>query len=173
VPAGETSVIFHPYLYGSGLSTSARAGFYGLAGWHTRAHLLRALYEGVVFNHLDHIERLNRAGLDFEVARLAGGGAQSEVWAQMLADALAKPVEIAEGAESGTRGAALAAGIGAGIYADYEDAVRRGVRLARRFEPDLHRHAIYSERYAEYKHLGNVMAGPWERLSRLEGSYKE
>ena len=58
LPPGSTNIIFHPFLYGSNVQPTARAGFYGVAGWHTRAHLLRALYEGVVFGHLSHIEKL-------------------------------------------------------------------------------------------------------------------
>ena len=55
LPPGSTNIVFHPFLYGSNVQPTARAGFYGVAGWHTRAHLLRALYEGVVFCHLSHI----------------------------------------------------------------------------------------------------------------------
>ena len=62
LPPGSTNIIFHPFLYGSNVQPTARAGFYGVAGWHTRAHLLRALYEGVVFGHLSHIEKLRAAG---------------------------------------------------------------------------------------------------------------
>ncbi len=62
VPPDTTNIIFHPFLYGSNVQPTARAGFYGVAGWHTRAHLLRALYEGVVFGHLSHIEKLRAAG---------------------------------------------------------------------------------------------------------------
>ena len=62
LPPGSTNIIFHPFLYGSNVQPTARAGFYGVAGWHTRAHLLRALYEGVVFGHLSHVEKLRAAG---------------------------------------------------------------------------------------------------------------
>ena len=62
LPLDSTNIIFHPFLYGSNVQPTARAGFYGMAGWHTRAHLLRALYEGVVFGHLSHIEKLRAAG---------------------------------------------------------------------------------------------------------------
>jgi len=61
------------------VQSTARAGFYGVAGWHTRAHLLRALYEGVVFCHLSHIEKLRIAGAQIKSARLTGGGSRSQV----------------------------------------------------------------------------------------------
>src|SRR5690606_32813140 len=87
-----TSVIFHPFLFGSNVQVTARAGFYGMAGWHTRAHLLRAVYEGVVYGHLSHVETLRAAGLTMNEARLTGGGSRSAVWAQMFADALQMPI---------------------------------------------------------------------------------
>lgn len=62
----STNIIFHPFLYGSNVEPAARAAFYGVAGWHTRAHLLRALYEGVVFSHMAHVERwrITQQGMD-------------------------------------------------------------------------------------------------------------
>ena len=54
--------LFHPYLFGSRLGAECRAGFYGLAGWHGEGHLLRALFEGVMFEHRRHIDVLSKAG---------------------------------------------------------------------------------------------------------------
>ena len=62
LPPGGTDVIFHPFLFGSNVQANARAGFYGLGAWHTKAHVVRALYEGVVYSHLDHVNRLRAAG---------------------------------------------------------------------------------------------------------------
>jgi len=135
LPPGSTNIIFHPFLYGSNVQPTARAGFYGVAGWHTRAHLLRALYEGVVFGHLNHIEKLRKAGGQISTARLAGGGSRSPVWSQMFADTIQVPMEISDGNELGARGAALSAGVGAGIYRDYAEAVQEAVKIVRVHEP--------------------------------------
>ena len=164
---GSANIIFHPFLYGSNVQPTARAGFYGIAGWHTRAHLLRALYEGVVFGHLSHIEKLRAAGARISTARLAGGGARSSVWSQMFADMIQVPMEISDGNEVGARGAALSAGIGAGVYRDYADAVQEAVSVVRVHEPIPANTSLYLERYAEYRRLAQVMQEPWEALSRL------
>jgi L-xylulokinase len=164
---GSTNIIFHPFLYGSNVQPSARAGFYGVAGWHTRVHLLRALYEGVVFGHLNHIEKLRKAGAQINTARLAGGGSRSEVWSQMFADTIQVPMEISDGNELGARGAALSAGIGAGIYADYAEAVREAVSVVRVHDPIPANTPLYLARYAEYVRLTRVMQEPWESLSKL------
>lgn len=164
---GSTNIIFHPFLYGSNVQPTARAGFYGVAGWHTRAHLLRALYEGVVFGHLSHIQKLRRAGARINSARLTGGGSRSEVWSQMFADTVQVPMEVSDGNELGARGAALSAGIGAGIYSDYAEAVREAVTVVRVHEPVLANTPLYLERYAEYERLLDVMQAPWESLNTL------
>lgn len=168
LPPGSSSIIFHPFLFGSNVQPTARAGFYGVAGWHTRAHMLRALYEGVVFGHLSHVEKLRAAGAQIGAARLAGGGSRSQVWSQMFADTIQVPMEVTDGNELGARGAALSAGIGAGIYRDYADAVSQAVSVVRVHEPDPATTPLYLARYAEYKRLTQVMQAPWEALSKLD-----
>jgi len=165
---GSTNIIFHPFLFGSNVQPSARAGFYGVAGWHTRAHLLRALYEGVLFGHLSHIEKLRKAGGQINTARLAGGGSRSSVWSQMFADTIQVPMEIADGNELGARGAALSAGIGAGIYKNYAEAVHEAVSVVRIHEPIPANTQIYLSRFAEYERLISVMQEPWECLNKLD-----
>jgi L-xylulokinase len=168
LPPGSTNIIFHPFLFGSNVQPTARAGFYGVAGWHTRAHLLRALYEGVIYGHLSHIEKLRAAGGQIDAARLAGGGSRSEVWSQMFADTIQVPMEVTDGNELGAKGAALSAGIGAGIYKDYAEAVEVAVTVVRSHEPNSANTPLYLERYAEYQKILEVMQAPWDSLSKLE-----
>ena len=167
VPVDGTNIIFHPFLYGSNVQPTARAGFYGVAGWHSRAHLLRALFEGVVFGHLSHIEKLRAAGGQIDKARLTGGGSRSPVWSQMFADTIQVPMEVPDGNELGARGAALSAGIGAGIYRDYAEAVQEAVSVVRVHEPIPANTPLYLARYAEYQRLLQVMQEPWEALNKL------
>ena len=167
LPPGGTDVIFHPFLFGSNVQATARAGFYGVAGWHTKAHLLRALYEGIVYGHLSHIEKLRAAGAEMDVVRLTGGGSRSPVWTQIFADTLQLPMEVTDGTELGARGAAMSAGIGAGAYRDHADAVAQAVKLARRQEPNPEATPFYLARYAEYQRLLAAMQEPWDHLSKL------
>jgi L-xylulokinase len=168
VPINSINLIFHPFLYGSNVQATARAGFYGLGGWHTRAHLLRALYEGVVYSHLNHVEKLRKAGASFEVARLTGGGARSEIWTQMFADTLQVRIETPSGGETGARGAAISAGIGAGIYQNYAEAVEETVSVVRVQEPNPQNTPFYLSRYEEYKRLLGAMHEPWDYMVKLE-----
>jgi L-xylulokinase len=170
LPPGGTGIIFHPFLFGSNVQATARAGFYGIAGWHTKAHMLRSLYEGVVFSHLSHFEKLRDAGgsdIHIESVRLSGGGARSRVWTQIFADTLQLPMEVPDGTEIGARGAAMSAGIGVGVYKDHADAVETAVKVKRRQEPNPEATPLYLARYTEYKKLVEGMREPWDRLSRL------
>ncbi len=135
--------------------------------------MLRALYEGVVFGHLSHIEKLRFAGARINSARLAGGGSRSVVWSQMFADTIQVPMEITDGNELGARGAALAAGVGAGIYRDYAEAVQEAVSVTRVHEPIPANTPLYLQRYAEYQRLVNVMQAPWEALNQLGEQEKQ
>ena len=170
LPPGSVDIIFHPYLFGSDVQATARAGFYGLGAWHTKTHVLRALYEGVVYGHMHHIAKLRAAGARMELARITGGGSHSHVWTQMFADALQLPIEVSDGAEVAARGVAMAAGISAGVYRDHADAVAQTVRLERRHEPNPDTAAAYQARYAEYENLLEAMKEPWNRLARLADS---
>jgi L-xylulokinase len=164
---GSTDIIFHPYLFGSDVQATARAGFYGLGAWHTKAHVLRALYEGVVYGHMNHIEKLRAAGAVIEKARMTGGGSHSHVWTQMFSDALELPIEVPEGAEVAARGVAMAAGIGAGAYRDYADAVAKVVQVERVHRPDPQATPHYLARFREYKTILEAMKEPWNRLAKL------
>ncbi len=165
---GSVNIIFHPFLYGSNVQPSARAGFYGVAGWHTRAHLLRALYEGVVYCHLSHINKLRKAGAQITSARMAGGGSHSEVWSQMFADVLQIPMEVSDGNELSARGAALSAAVGAGIFHDYSEATAEAVSIVRVHEPISANAQPYLERFVEYENLVKVMQTSWDALKKLD-----
>jgi L-xylulokinase len=156
--------IFHPYLYGSGRSAAARGGFYGFAGWHGEGHVLRALFEGVVFEHRQHIERLTASGIPFTGAVMSGGGTRSPIWPQMMADCLGVPIKVAECRETGALGAAIAAGVGAGMFADFEEGVAAMTRVRSVFHPDPILKAHYDRRYRVFRELAQVMGPFWATL---------
>lgn len=164
---GSTNIIFHPFLFGSNVQSTARAGFYGVAGWHDKHHMLRAVYEGVVYGHLRHIDKLRQAGITLDTIRLTGGGARSKVWSQMFADAIAVPVEVVKGEEIGARGAAMCAGIGIGLYEDYADAIAKSVEVTRCHQPNPEATPAYLARYREHQYIVEVMQDAWTRLNKL------
>lgn len=156
---------FHPFLYGSGQGADFRAGFYGVAGWHGEGHLLRALFEGVLFEHRRHVEALQTAGVGFERAILSGGGARSPVWPQMFADCLGVPISVAAARETGALGAAIGAGVGTGVFPSYEEAVGAMTSVRQTYLPDTTMKSHYDERYRTYLKLAEAMRSVWSDMS--------
>ncbi len=146
----ESDPLFLPFLYGSNVGYPAKACFLGLEHRHTRDDVMRAVYEGCIFSHNYHLQRLYAFRAKPEVIRLTGGAARSAVWVQMFADIFQVPVEIPDGSELGALGAAVAAAVACGIYPSYEVAVASMARVARRHEPDPARRNVYAARYAKY-----------------------
>jgi L-xylulokinase len=148
--------LLHPFLFGSRLSASMRAGFYRIAGWHGEGHLAQALFEGVAFEHRRHVDVLRGAGIRFASAVLSGG-ARSAVWPQMFADILGVEIAVSDCAETGALGAAIAAGVGIGAFSDLAAGVRAMAGRRAVFAPDAAMASHYDERYRTHGMLTDAM----------------
>jgi L-xylulokinase len=151
VPAEEGGVLFLPFLYGSNVGPGAKACLIGLQARHTKAHVMRAVYEGIVFGHYTHYQRLLKFRRAPRSIRFTGGAARSDIWVQTFADCFQIPMEIPDGTELGALGAAIGASVAVGIHQDYRSAVRAMARVARRYEPDRRKKSLYAERYGQYR----------------------
>jgi L-xylulokinase len=159
VEPGASEVVFLPFLYGSNAGAHASSCFMGLHGWHGKAHMLRAVYEGIVFSHKTHVDRLLPFSGPPRAARISGGAAKSSLWVQMFADILGMPIEVTACEELGALGAAMCAGIGIGIFGSYQEAVNRMVRVSRTVAPRAAEAAVYEKKYARYKRCVTAMQG--------------
>ena len=160
----DSQVYFLPFLNGSNEDPLARGSFIGLTDFHDRRYMIRAVYEGIVFSHLTHVKRLLRNREKPEAIRLAGGAANSPVWVQMFADALQIPVETVACDEQGIQGAAMAAGIGAGVFKDYASAAEKLVKVSGRVEPRKEYGPVYARKYQTYRKIVEALSGIWEEL---------
>ncbi|MHC4843497.1 MAG: FGGY-family carbohydrate kinase [Planctomycetota bacterium] len=161
----DSNITFLPFLYGSNVSPDAKSCFMGITGWHGRAHVLRAIYEGVVFGHMTHVERILKFRDMPETIRLTGGAAQSEEWIQIFADIFQTPVEIPDGTELGALGAAIAASVAVGSYSSYEDAIKAMVKFSRIQQPDKSKKDIYQAKYERYKKILAALEPIWSDIS--------
>ncbi len=136
LPKAGGDLFFLPFLYGSNAGLEMTSGFYGMQAIHTRAHLLQAIYEGVVFSHMTHLNRMRERFTDVHTLRVTGGPAHSDVWMQMLAirhvvsscRRWKKPAAF---------GAALAARVGTGVYHNFSEAQRDLRHPVRTLLPDM------------------------------------
>ncbi|OZG70394.1 hypothetical protein BTA51_26505 [Hahella sp. CCB-MM4] len=153
----EQLPLFHPYLYGSSDSATAGASFFGLSGWHRKADLLYAVYEGIVFGHLEHLLKLRKAGIDVDLARLSGGGARSAFWSQLFADVLEIDIWVNRCNECGTKGAAMAAATAAGFYPNFARAVAEMSGDYQVFSPDPKKRDILGRRFKRYQVISELI----------------
>lgn len=152
VPPGAGGVTFDPYLVGERTPHSdanARARWSGMALHHGREHLFRAALEGVAFALREAMEALEATGVPASELLLAGGGTEGARWRQLLADVLNKRLLAVTSPAGAARGAALLAGVSAGIYKTSEDtaAVRVQYELAVEPGPESDQYAKLYERY--------------------------
>lgn len=170
IPPGCEGLAFLPYLTGERTphpDPLARGAFVGLTARHSRAHLTRAVLEGVAFGLRDGFELIknSEAGVINEV-RVSGGGAKSPVWRQILADVLRVPLVVAEAIEGAAYGAALLAGVGGDVWPDVPTAAQATVKLGARVEPGTAADA-YEPVYALYRDLYPALKPAFHRLAGL------
>jgi xylulokinase len=166
-PVGSHGVVFTPWLGGTRSPTedrNARAGWHNIGFEATRADLIRAVLEGVACHARwlhDAVEHF--AGRRLEPVRIIGGGAQSDLWCQITADMLDRPVErVADPANAVLRGAALLAGRALGTLG--ADSLRSVVPVDRTFTPEPGARDAYARIYAELPRLHKAQRGLRMRL---------
>lgn len=156
-------LIYHPFLFGSKLDAHACAGFYGIRPWHNIGDFLRAIYEGIVFNHCIHLEELRRI-IKIQNIKICGGGANSDIWMQIFANAINKSVAIQKSSEVSALGAAIVAAKGVGLYKEYEVACKEMTSSYRYYEPIAEQAKILTEKFSIYKNLYLQMMLIWESI---------
>ncbi len=164
VKPDEQNIIFLPYLFGSNYDPQAKACIIGLDSHHTRAHMIRAVLEGIAFCHKVHLDKLLANREDTKAVRLAGGAASSMLWAQIFADVFNMPVEIIDTKELGALGCAMAAAVAAGEYSDLKHAAETMVKVKCRLEPDYEHTKIYENKFALYKRVSDSLADTWKQF---------
>jgi xylulokinase len=135
------------------LDPEARGALIGLTATHTRAHIIRAILEGVAFSLRDTFTLFDEMRVAVERVRLGGGGARSVLWRQIQADVFGHEVEIVEAEEGAAYGAAILAGVGSGIWNSVDEACTAVVRVAQTVKPDPAAVAVMNESYAKYRRV--------------------
>lgn len=148
VPPGSDGLVLQPY-WSPGLKVpgpEARGAIIGFGGEHTRAHLYRAILEGLAYALRDGAERTSkRSGTPITELRVAGGGSQSEEAMQITADVFGLPATRPHLYEASGLGAAIDAAVGLKLHPDFETALKAMTHLGQTFEPNPQAHAIYEE----------------------------
>jgi len=155
-PAGSEGAFWVPYLMGERtphLDPNARAALVGLTASHTRAHVMRAIMEGVAFSLKDTFTIFEEMKIPVTSIRLGGGGARSPLWRQIQADVYGREVEIVAAEEGAAYGAAILAGTGAGGWSSVEQACEAVVRVAKRIAPHPQDSSTMQAAYPTYRKI--------------------
>lgn len=161
-PIGADGLMVFPHFSGSGAphwDARYRGAMVGLTLSHTQAHVIRAMLEGVAIEIRANLDVMQELGHDVAVVRIVGGGAASMLWRGIIGDVLSKPQERVNEVEAGALGAAMLAGLGAGVFADPAEAVREMVSLGPRTDYSPGKHAAYEAVRRRY----------WDVFNRLYG----
>ncbi len=168
IPAGSGGLIFLPYLLGERTpiwDPDARGVFFGLGAEHGRAHMFRAVLEGVAYALRSVADLIESNGVKIESLGMIGGGASSELWTEILASVYGRTLHIPSRPKEATSyGAAMAAGIGVGIFNGYDEA-RRFVRIDRDVTPGCE--SDYTRFYELFASLYPSLEESFARLAEL------
>ncbi len=170
VPAGADGLLFLPYLSGERTphrNPKARGAFFGLSGIHKPGHFMRSVFEGVSFGLKDSLELIKDLGVVPKQIRVTGGGARSDLWRQILADIFVTDVYTMQSDEGPAFGAALLAGVGAGIYGSVEEAVDQTVKVGRKTSPDEKNSETYASIYPLFQSLYRALEPEYDRAFQI------
>jgi xylulokinase len=169
-PPGSDGLVFTPWLSGERapvLDHYARGGFLGLSLGHTRAHLTRAVMEGVAFHIRWIIEAMEKTGFSIDAMQAIGGGSVSPLWTQIIADVTQRRLNVVQHPlEAGAMGAALTVAVGLGVYPNM-DAVDDLIAVKRVVEPQAANHAVYDRMYGTFRQFYDALA-PIYRAAQQE-----
>lgn len=168
-PPGSEGLLFLPYLTGERTpypDPNARGVFFGLSLRHQKAHLTRAVLEGVSFGLLDSLQLMRQLGLVIEQVRASGGGARSPLWQQILADVFASEIVTVNVTEGAAYGAALLAGVGVGQFATVASAASKAVKLTGRTTPGTAA-PIYQDYYPRYQALYHALKDEFAAMAEV------
>lgn len=156
IPAGSDGLLWAPYLMGERtpyLDAKARGMLVGLTASHTRAHVIRAILEGVAFSLRDTFTIFEQIDVPVRSVRLGGGGARSPLWRQIQADVYDQSVEIVAVEEGAAYGAAILAGVGAKAWPGVDAACDAIVRVAETTTPNAQNSSTMNRAYSSYRRI--------------------
>ena len=160
IPAGSEGVLYLPYMKGERSPLwhgGAKGVYYGLSFDKTRAHMIRSTMEGVAYSLRHNLDVALEVGGEVGVMSSVGGSANSDVWTQIKADITGKTIEVPYSDHATSLGAAILAGVGAGLYQSFEEAVSRTVKVIKEYKPNRANRVIYDEGYRVYRRLSQLL----------------
>ncbi|MBL4934609.1 xylulokinase [Clostridium sp. YIM B02515] len=168
IPAGSEGLIFLPYLMGERTPYSdpyAKGCFIGLNITHTRAHMTRAILEGVAFGLKDSLELVRNLNIPINEVRVSGGGAKSKLWRQILADIFETRIDMINSVDGPSYGAAILAAVGAGKFDSVNEACSKLIKVTESVYPNKMNIDKYERMYRVYSSLYSRLKDTFNEIS--------
>ncbi|MDN6542034.1 MAG: gluconate kinase, partial [Tetragenococcus koreensis] len=175
VPAGSDGLLFHPFLGGERApiwDANARGSFFGLTQMHTRAHMVRAVLEGIVYNLYTVLLALEEVLGQPQSILATGGFARSELWRQMLSDVFERPVTIPQAFESSCLGAAVVGMKSIGVIDDLAE-VKNFVGETETYAPNPDHFDVYRELVPIYIRLTRQLKTEYQTIAEFQRKYAQ
>ncbi len=169
IPPGSMGLMLQPCWSPTVNNKYVKGSIIGFGDIHTRAHIYRAIFEGICFE-LRRLQEIvqNKTGIAIKEIRVGGGGSRSDVAVQIAADMFNLPTSRMETSEIAALGAAIDAAVGTGIYATFEEAVAAMVRQGKTFMPNPQSHRVYTQLFHEvYKKSFNIMKPIYRKIAQI------
>jgi xylulokinase len=171
IPPGSEGLIFLPYLSGERTphaDPDARACFVGLTLAHTRGHMVRSVMEGVSYAMRDSLAIIRELGVPVRQIRASGGGSKSQLWRQIQADVFGQKVVTLNAEEGPAYGVALLAAVGAGAFANVEEACAATIRVVKETPPNKAATKHHDAAFPIYQNLYRELKDDFKRISAIE-----
>ncbi len=168
ISPGSDGVIFLPYMAGERSpiwDPDAKGVFYGLSFEKTKGHMIRAILEGVAYSLEHNLCTAAETGIQIDTLNAMGGASNSHLWTQIKADVTGRRIQVPASDTATTLGAAILAGIGCGVYKNYEEAVSRTISITRVHEPNMDNHRVYERKMELYLELYEDLKETFARYS--------
>ncbi len=156
VAPGAQGLVFLPHLGGALFPTwsvQSKGVLWGLDFVHTKAHIARAVLEGISFELLWMMQEMKHVGYEFKTMKCLGGSTRSLVWMQIVADMTGLDMQVSRCADMAPRGAAMAAGVGSGVYRDFEEAYEVSQCPVTHITPNWENYRQYQSLFDNYKNI--------------------
>jgi xylulokinase len=167
IDPGSNGLFYYPYPMGATapkFNPTARAVFYGITLTHTRAHFVRAIFEGIAFQYAECVGLIEKLGLKVKEASIVGGEARSSLWNQIKANVILHPIKQPAIEEAAALGSAILSSIGAGTYGTVSKAIKNMVRIEKTYRPQLKEAQAYSKFYDKYREVYRSVEGGFKTI---------
>lgn len=174
IKAGSDGLLFLPYMAGERSpiwDSKARGVLFGLSYDKTRAHLIRAMMEGVGFSLQHNLKAAEEVNALVKELISVGGASNSRVWTQIKADITGKPIHVPFSDQATTLGAAILGGVGVGIYSGFDEAVQKTVHIQRTHRPNPDNYPVYQKYFSLYIELYQKLRESYDSLYRITNDY--